>query len=376
VEIKFNDLYKQWQEISKSVLPKLDEFFESSQYIDGPYLHKFETNFAKYTNSRYAIGVSNGTDALKLCIQSFNFNGKTNVVMPANTYIADAMAVTHQFSGDFTITLIDCDDYFQIDIRLLKEYLSNNRSKFDNCLLLPVHLYGHPTDMIKIEELAETYDCKVMEDASQAHGARFNSGEMIGGARSDVCVYSLYPGKNLGAIGDAGIITTNSHTLYKRLKTLRNYGSSKKYYFDDIGWNNRLDPLQAIILDEKLKFLDQWNVNRRRSASLYNQKLNNLKGVTTPKTESGAYHVYHIYCLLVERREDLQKYLEEQKIPTVIHYPIPIQLSKPFLGLNKTSNNNTKTLNDAPKLLSLPMHPYLSDGEIDHICHHINEFYS
>ena len=374
MNIQFNDLGKQWQDIEDQVYPKLDKFFNSGNYVHGPELINFETNFAKYTNSKYAIGVSNGTDALKLCLQSFEFDSSTDVIMPANTYIADAICVKHQINNqNFNITLIDCDNFFQIDTNLLKKYLIQSRHKFVNTIILPVHLYGHPSDMDTISNLAKEFDCKILEDASQSHGAISNK-KMVG-HYGDMTVYSLYPGKNLGAIGDAGIITTNNKYYADKLISLRNYGSPKKYYYDTVGWNNRLDTLQAIILDEKLKLLDEWNNLKIKIATKYNQLLSDIKNIQTPKISYYCdKHVYHIYCLLVENRENLQQYLSSQGIPTIIHYPVPIQQTPPFSYLN-IEDSNPVSINNANKLLSLPMHPYLRDDEINHICDCIKKFY-
>ena len=377
MEVKFNDLVKQWDQIKDKVNPKIQEFFNSSAYICGPYLQEFENNFSKWSGRKYSIGVSNGTDGLKMAIQALNlYEGTTDVVMPANTFIADPLAVYYQVKGDFNVSLIDHDNYFQMDLDLLVEHLDNTRDNYDHCIILPVHLYGHPTDMLKVSEIAKKYNCKIIEDASQSHGAITN-GEMIG-KYADMTVYSLYPGKNLGAIGDAGIITTDSDDYKDRLCSLRNYGSSKKYYYDDIGWNHRMDPLQAIILGEKLVHLDSWNRSKQEIVKKYNELLCDdfiANFVQTPKEDDHVgLHVYHIYCLLVDRREELQQFLDEKGIQTGIHYPVPIQKTKPFEYLD--IYNNPKTIENSDKIFSLPMHPWLTDNEIEYTCDCIKQFYT
>jgi len=376
MNIKFNDLTKQWHEIKEEVMPELDSFFESSAYICGPYLERFEKEFSEWTGRKYSIGTSNGTDGLKIAIQALNFyEGTTDVVMPANTYIADPLSVYYQVKGDFNISLVDHDNYFQIDLDLLVDHLDKNRDRYDHCIIIPVHLYGHPTNMVKVSEIAKKYDCKIIEDASQAHGAMTN-GEMVG-KHSDMTVYSLYPGKNLGAIGDAGIITTDSEEYKDRLCSLRNYGSSKKYYYDDIGWNHRMDPLQAIILNEKLKHLNSWNQSKQEVVKKYNDLLRDgflLNFVQTPEEDSHVdLHVYHIYCLLVDRREELQQFLNDRGVQSGIHYPVPIQKTKPFNYLDIYSN--PKTIKNSFKLFSLPMHPWLTDDEIEYTCETIKQYY-
>jgi len=371
MNIKFNDLTKQWYEIKEEVMPELDSFFESSAYICGPYLERFEKEFSEWTGRKYSVGVSNGTDGLKLAIQSFNFyDGKTDVIMPANTFIADPFAVSHQVKGDYHITLIDHDDYYQMDLQLLEEYLSSNRERYDNCIVIPVHLYGHPTNMKKLNEITSKYNCKIIEDASQAHGAITN-GEMVG-KYADMTVYSLYPGKNLGAIGDAGIVTTDNEEYKNRLVSLRNYGSPQKYHHDDIGWNHRMDPIQAVILSAKLKHLDKWNKMKQPIAKKYNELLSDI--VITPKIDNHVdLHVYHIYCIVVEDRENLQKFLLSKGIQNGIHYPIPIKDTAPYRYLVNDKTPNTQYNSD--KILSLPMHPWIQETEIDYVCSSIKQYY-
>jgi dTDP-4-amino-4,6-dideoxygalactose transaminase len=371
MNIKFNDLTKQWHEIKEEVMPELDSFFESSAYICGPYLERFEKEFSEWTGRKYSVGVSNGTDGLKLAIQSFNFyDGKTDVIMPANTFIADPFAVSHQVKGDYHITLIDHDDYYQMDLQLLEEYLSSNRERYDNCIVIPVHLYGHPTNMKKLNEITSKYNCKIIEDASQAHGAITN-GEMVG-KYADMTVYSLYPGKNLGAIGDAGIVTTDNEEYKNRLVSLRNYGSPQKYHHDDIGWNHRMDPIQAVILSAKLKHLDKWNKMKQPIAKKYNELLSDI--VITPKIDNHVdLHVYHIYCIVVEDRENLQKFLLSKGIQNGIHYPIPIKDTAPYRYLVNDKTPNTQYNSD--KILSLPMHPWIQETEIDYVCSSIKQYY-
>jgi len=313
MKILFNDLASQWREIKEECTPSLEKLLESGMYIGGAALEEFEEAFASYTGRKYAAGVSSGTDGLKLAIQAFEFYGSsTDVIMPANTYIADVLAVAHQPKGNFNITLIDCNEFFQIDLTQTEKYLANSRDKYDNCILLPVHLYGHPTDMQRAKSLADKYNCKILEDASQSHGAS-TRGEMVG-TYADICVYSLYPGKNLGAMGDAGIITTDNPLYYQRICGLRNYGSHKKYHNSDIGWNNRLDPLQSVFLKHKLPHLDKWNLKKIEVAKKYSNQIKTPQ-ITTPKNDLHVTrNVYHIYPLLVDERVALQAYLTERGV--------------------------------------------------------------
>lgn len=375
MKILFNDVQSQYLVIREKIQDKIEEYFLSGAYIDGPYVREFEKSFCDWTKSKFSIGVSNGTDGLKLAIQTLRKPGKNLVIMPANTFIADALAVTHQINQDeykFDIMLVDCDDYYQIDVEKLEICFSENQN-FDNIILIAVHLYGHPCDMKRILELKNKFSFSIIEDASQAHGAEID-GQMVGNW-GDISVYSLYPGKNLGAAGDAGVITTNSKEYNDTLVSLRNYGSEKKYYYSKFGWNNRMDGIQGIILNEKLKHLDDWNLERLRVASTYNNLLRDVEDITLPKTsEYCTKNVFHIYCIRVKEREKLQNYLNDFGITTIIHYPVPIESTDIYKVLSSGKNLNTK--NWADEILSLPIHPFMTLEQIEFIVEKIKNYYN
>ncbi|MFX1385412.1 MAG: DegT/DnrJ/EryC1/StrS family aminotransferase [Promethearchaeota archaeon] len=368
----FNNLSKQWDAIKEDAMPRLEALFKKSDFIGGKAIEEFENNFAQYCKTKYALGVSNGTDALKLSLAAFEIESPCGVIIPANTFIATALAVTYLSDINYDLILIDCDEYYQIDVELLDGYLKKNRKKWKSCVIIPVHLYGHPSNMKRILEIAQQFDCFILEDSSQAHGAMVLN-KKVGGI-GDVSAFSLYPGKNLGAAGDAGVITTNNEELYKNIKSLRNYGSSAKYHYDFKGWNNRLDTIQAIIVDEKLKHLDKWNAIRIEIAKKYNNLLEDNLNIVTPKTSPYINkQIYHIYAIRVKERDKLQSYLNKNNIPNIIHYPIPIEKTKPFKYLEHFDNKRTKLY--ANELISLPMHPFLSDEEIEYITTKINAFF-
>jgi dTDP-4-amino-4,6-dideoxygalactose transaminase len=373
IKVDYMDLGHQWQTIKDSVTPKINDFFERGHYIGGGEVESFENAFCEYAEVNFAIGCSNGTDGLKLALQCLELKGSTHVVMPANTYIADAFAVKYQ-KGDWSFEVIDHDEYYQIDVELLEKYISNIRNKYDNVIIIPVHLYGHVTDMPKVMEIAKKYKCYVIEDASQAHGAVTAEGKMVG-QYGDLCVYSCYPGKNLGAIGDAGIITTNNSEYHYRLQALRNLGCHKKYEHVVDGWNNRLDSVQAIILEEKLKHLDAWNKKRIEIADVYNRELEDIPYVKRPEVADYCKkHVYHVYCVQVNKRDELQEYLKKHGIHTIIHYPIPIKSSKCNESLN-LSNYCPNTYMNKNNILSLPMHQNMTEEQVLYVCDLIKEFY-
>jgi len=376
--IKFNDLSAQWSIIEPEVMPKVQQFLRDGHYIGGPYVEAFEKEFAEYTGSKYAIGTSNGSDGLKLAIEALDIEGDINVIVPANGFMADVFAAKYQKRGKYTITFVDHDENFQMDVDLLEKHVDSVRNKFHHIVILPVHLYGHPANMPRIMEIAERAKAHVIEDASQAQGA-YCYGKMVG-SWGDIAVYSLYPGKNLGACGDAGIITTNSEFYKNRLMMLRNYGSPKKYHHDIDGLNHRLDPLQAIILSEKLKHLDEWNFARLEVAKEYLRLLSGVNGIELPKTASHVnINAYHIFPILLDNylvRSTLIKHLEEKGIPTIIHYPIALQSCKCNQDLIHGDNSSTSftTSMNQFRLLSLPIHPFMEKDQIEYVCNTTKEF--
>ncbi len=372
MDIMFNNLSKQWDVIKDDITPRLDALFKKSDFIGGKAVGEFEENFAHYCGTKYAVGVSNGTDALKLSLAAFESKSPCGVIIPANTFVATALPITYLSDITYDLILIDCDEYYQIDVELLESYLKKNRKRWKSCVIIPVHLYGHPSNMKRILEIAEGYNCFILEDSSQAHGAMVLN-KKVGGI-GDISAFSLYPGKNLGAAGDAGVITTNNEELYEKTKSLRNYGSSVKYHYDYKGWNNRLDTIQAIIVDEKLKHLDKWNDMRIERAKKYDKLLEDNSEVITPKTAPYIKkQIYHIYAIRVKERDSLQTYLNKNNVPNIIHYPIPIEKTKPFKHLEHFDNKRTKQY--ANELISLPMHPFLLDEEIEYIATKINAFF-
>ena len=259
-----------------------------------------------------------------------------------------------------------------MDVSALQKVLEERRSDWDSCLIVPVHLYGHCVDMLSVMKLAEEHDCYVLEDASQSHGTVCEDGRLTGNI-GHISAFSLYPGKNLGALGDAGIVSTNIKELADNVSMLRNYGSQKKYYYEFKGYNNRMDTIQAIFLKEKLKHLNQWNASRLLVASYYN---NNIKNQKVAKPKVAAYcklHTYHIYCLQVDNRDAFMKHLQDNDVQCGIHYPIPIELTKPYSHFGEKFHS-TNTRNIAPKLVSLPMHPFMSEEDMQKVCEVVNEW--
>ena len=366
-KIAFNDVPAQWEEIREKALEKVDSLGKRGDYIGGKAIQEFEEAFSNFTNSDYAVGISNGTDALKIGFQLFNLNSEDAVIVPANTFIADYLAIKNCPINQPKVILIDHKEDYTLDMDHLSNFLEEHRSNYRKVVIVPVHLYGHPCDMDLLEVIKHKYDTLVMEDCSQSHGTEYK-GKHVGYV-GDVSVYSLYPGKNLGALGDAGVLTTNKEEYYTRARALRNYGSSKKYHYDELGNNHRMDTIQAIFLKEKLELLKGWTEKKRGFAEKYLKGINNPK-VELPKISKDVYHSYHIFCVRVPDRASFMAYMNNHGITTIIHYPIPIHDTDIF---DQNDIVHTSTLTDEYKnhIVSLPIHPYMDDY-IDFIIEKIN----
>jgi dTDP-4-amino-4,6-dideoxygalactose transaminase len=366
MKVAFNNLKAQWDLIKDTCKEQIDELFEKSNFILGDAVQKFEELFATYTQAKYAVGVSNGTDALKLAAQALDLKGSISVVIPANTFVATILGL-EQAWPDAEFKLVDCDEYHQIETSEVREYVIQHRHRFDHMVIVPVHLYGYACDMEMINSIADYYNCVVLEDASQAHGAAFGGTPV--GSIGKVAAFSLYPGKNLGAAGDAGVVTTSDREVYDRLLLLRNVGSTKKYQHVIKGHNHRLDTLQAIILKEKMHYLEAWNSRRRKIVKKYEELIVN-KLITLPSTPEKVLPVHHVYPVLVEDRPKFQKYLDEHNIQHGIHYPILIE----EMEMYEASQPNERALVYSKSMVSLPIHPFMTDEEISYLCTTLNNY--
>ena len=367
MKIAFNDLNAQWKIIKDECVAGFDDLFERSNFILGNYVGEFESGFAKYIGCKYAVGVSNGTDALKLAAQSLDLKGSTCYAIPAYTFIASLMGV-EQAHPNAAFNLIDCDEYYQLDVDALEKFVSDNRKSYENMVIVPVHLYGYTCNMDKIMQIAEKYNCRVLEDTSQAHGAKWRS--KTAGSFGDVSAFSLYPGKNLGAAGDAGIITTNNSKIYERLLKLRNLGSAKKYVHDIKGGNHRLDTIQAIVLKEKIKYIEEWNEMRRQIVSKYESTIKN-ENIILPKNPKNCIPVHHVYPVRVKEREQFTDYLTKNEVQWGMHYPICIEEMPMYSHLSKPNKNS---LYYGKEVVSLPIHPFMKAEEVDYLCDVLNKY--
>lgn len=363
--IPFIDLSYQTKLVEKNIQSKWRKIVSNSSFVMGSTLEEFENEFAVFSNSKFGVGVGNGGDAIELMIRSLNLRKDATIFLPSNTFFATAAAISR---ANHKIKFVDVElDTGLIDINKLLNY----KIKESDCIL-PVHLFGSMVDVKTIKSNLPI-STSVVEDSAQAHGARFNNDPP--GKHSSGATYSFYPGKNLGAFGDGGIVTTNSKKISDTLKKLRNYGGVKKYQHDIIGFNSRLDPLQAIVLSEKLKYLDQWNEERRKNFNIYIKNLEDVQEIKFLNTNNISESVFHLTVARVKKRNDLIKYLDRNKISTIIHYPIPLHKTKAYKNYNykKDELKNSETL--AREIISLPNFPGMTKKQIDFVCRKISEFY-
>jgi dTDP-4-amino-4,6-dideoxygalactose transaminase len=366
-EIKFVDLNRQYQSIKTEVDAAMQKVLDKGDYILGGAVKEFEENFAKFCNTKYAVGVDNGTTALELALKTLNVGPGDEVITVANTFIATTLAIS---AVGATVVLVDAyEDTQLIDVSQIEKAITSKTKA-----IMPVHLFGQTADMDAIMEIAKKHELYVVEDCSQAHGAKHNG--KICGTFGDINCFSLYPGKNLGAYGDAGILVTNNEDHYKKLMMMRNYGSIVKYHHDFLGKNSRLDTLQAAVLNVKLRHLDKWNAKRNENVIKYNELLKGVGDLILPTTKSYNYAVHHLYVCRTKRRDELMKYLNSKGVQCVIHYPIPVHLQKAYADLNKPEGSFPATEKLAKEILSLPMHPDLTQDDIDYVVNTVKEFFN
>lgn len=364
IKIPCSELKIQYENIKAEIKAAFDEVFESSWFILGKQVESFEQEFAAYCGASYGIGVGSGTEALHLGLLACGVQPGDEVITVANTAVPTISAISFAQAKPVFVD-IDPLSYTMDPSAIEAKITSRTR------VILPVHLYGQAADMDPIMEIAHRYGLKVVEDACQAHGATYRGHRV--GAIGDLGCFSFYPSKNLGAYGDGGMVVTNDPELADRLKLLRNYGQRKRYYHDIKGFNSRLDELQAAFLRKKLQYLDQWNARRRDLANQYEKLLDD--SVVKPVEASYAYHIYHLYVIRCQRREQLQQYLLDHGIQTLIHYPVPVHLQQAYQDLKVSSGSLPITEQYAAEILSLPMFPELTEEQVSIVSDTINRFY-
>jgi dTDP-4-amino-4,6-dideoxygalactose transaminase len=358
MKVPFVDLWAQYQSIKHEIDTAVDAVIKSSAFIGGQYVKQFEGKFAAYCGAKYCVGVGNGTDSIYIVLRALGIGPGDEVITVANSFIATSEAITMTGAR---VVFVDCDPQtYNIDCKKVPAAITP-RTK----AIVPVHLYGQPSDMKTLNAIAREHNLCVVEDAAQAHGAEYD-GCRAGTLGSASC-FSFYPGKNLGAYGDGGAIVTDDESLADRCRMIANHGRLKKYDHEFEGVNSRLDGLQAAILSVKLKHLDDWTQKRIANAALYKDLLSN-SGVICPFEAPNVKHVYHLFVIQVPRREAIQKYLNAKGIATGIHYPIPLPnlMAYRYLGHNQNDFPNATEL--STKILSLPMFAELAREQIEYVC--------
>lgn len=331
-------------------------------YIGGPKLTEFENNFAKYCGTNYCIGVGNGLEGISIGLRALGVKGGDEVIIPSHTYIATALAVT--YIGATPIFVEVDPQTFNIDYKKIEEKITNKTKA-----IIVVHLYGQCANMDPIIKIAQKYNLKILEDAAQAHGATYKNKKA--GSLGDLASFSFYPGKNLGAMGDGGCITTNDEIIAKEVRKIGNYGSEKKYFHTVKGVNSRLDEIQAAILDVKLLNLDKWNTERNRIAKRYLDEIKNEK-IILPLVLKSNYHVWHIFAIRVKEKEKFQKHLEKNGIGFINHYPTAMHKQKAYEEFSYLDLPIAEKI--AREEVSIPLYYGLTEKEIDYIIETINKY--
>jgi len=367
MNIPFLDLNAPYKELKNELDSAYQRVIASGWFIMGAEVEAFEHEFAAYCGVKHCIGVGNGLEALHLILRAYDIGDGDEVIVPANTYIATWLAVS--YSGAVPIPVEPDSRSYNLDPNLLEAAITRKTKA-----IMPVHLYGQPADMDPIIQIAEKYNLKVIEDAAQAHGALYK--ERLSGGLGQAAGFSFYPGKNLGALGDAGAIVTNDDTLADQVRMLRNYGSKVKYYHNVKGFNSRLDEMQAAFLRAKLVHLDEWNERRQKIATYYLDHLTDLPGLTLPHVPDWASPVWHIFTVLHPERDRLQAHLKEKGVGTLIHYPVPPHLAGAYQEFGFSKGDFPISESIAENELSLPIGPHMDLDDAGHVIKTIQEYLS
>ena len=366
MQINFVDLNKQYSLIKPEIDDAIQRVIKKSSFIGGEEVSAFEEEFAQYCDAHYCAGVNSGTDALKFICMALGIKEGDEVILPVNTFIATALGVSSMGAKP---VFVDCEDgTYNIDVKKIEEKITS-RTK----AIIAVHLYGQPAEMDSIISIAQKHKLYVIEDACQAHGAFYKDRRV--GTFGIASAFSFYPGKNLGAYGDGGAVITNDADMTEKIKKLREYGQEKKYVHTERGTNSRLDGLQAAILRVKLRHLDGWNEKRRNVAACYYDNLKDLQ-IKLPVTMADRNHVYHLFVIETDNRDELLQYMSQKEIFCGIHYPIPLHLQGAYRELGYKEGDFPVSERSASRILSLPVYPELKKEEIRYIKNTINEFVS
>jgi dTDP-4-amino-4,6-dideoxygalactose transaminase len=365
MKVPFLDLKAQYESIKHEVAAAIQQVLEKTAFAGGPFVAQFEKEFSAFCRTRHCIGVGSGTDALWLALLALGVGPGDEVITVPDTFIATAEAIS--YCGARPVFVDVEEETYNMNPNLLEAAITP-RTK----AVIPVHLFGQMADMDPIMVIARRHNLRVVEDASQAHGAEYKG--RIAGSIGDAGCFSFYPGKNLGAYGEAGAVVTDNADLDQKIRMLRDHGQAKKYYHGLIGWNARMDGFQGAILSVKIKNLPSWNEARRKNAGLYDELLGAINGVVIPRESPGNKHVYHIYAIRIPNQDALIKALAEKDIHCGIHYPIPLHLQDAYkdLGIKKGSFPVAEKVSS--EFVSLPMFPELGEDQIEFVVRELGSF--
>jgi len=358
------DLKGQHQQVKKEIFEAFEKVYEKTAFTGGPFVEEFEKSFAAFCDTKYALGISNGTTALHLAMLVLDVGAGDEVIIPANTFIATPWCASHVGA---TPVFVDCTpDTWQIDISKIEEKITAKTKA-----IVGVHLYGQPFDIDGVAALCKKHNLKFVEDAAQAQGARYK-GKPTGGFGEMAC-FSFYPGKNLGATGEAGGITTNNEAYAKHIQSLRNHGSMVRYYHDEVGYNYRMGGLEGASLSVKLKYLPEWNDRRRAIAKRYQSEIKN-PAIKMQAQPEWADSIYHLFVVTTEDRDRFVKHLDENNIVAAYHYPVPCHLQKAYANLGYKPGDMPNSEYLASHCVSLPMFAELTDAEVDQVINAVNKY--
>lgn len=366
MKINLVDVKAQNFSIKEELEAAVSDVIESAAFVNGPFVKSFEEEFAKYHRYKYCAAVNSGTAALHVALWALGVKAGDEVIIPGNTFIATAEAVS--LTGA-TPVFVDCEaDYFNLDPLKIEPAITVKTKA-----VIAVHLYGQPAQLDRIKEITDRHGLFLVEDCAQAQLAKY-TGRYVGAYGVCGC-FSFYPGKNLGAFGEGGAVITNDETLYNKIQVLKDHGSREKYIHEISGHNYRMEGLQGAVLNVKLKYLPKWTEMRRQNAALYKKYLIDIPQLWLPEEHPDVYHVWHLFVVKSERRDDLFQYLKDNQIFAGIHYPVPCHLQKAYASLGYQEGQLPVTESHAARILSLPFYPELTEAQIIYIVNKIRDFY-
>ena len=362
-KVPFNDLSRIHEPIHKKVFAQFSKVVQENRFVLNKEIGEFECLFSEFTKSKYTVSCASGTDALELILRALEIGKNDEVILPTNTFIATALAVTRCGA---TPIFVDNDEFYLIDTEEVEKNITRKTKA-----IIAVNLYGQLANLKELNKIAKANSLKLIEDSAQSHGA---SNVSFSNNYSIAAAYSFYPGKNLGAWGDGGAVTTNNKKLYEKILLLRNWGSVKKYYHDELGFNSRLQPLQGVVLSEKVKKLEYWNRLRNNIAEMYFKELEDITTLNLPKVKKGNYHVWHLFVVRVKNRKQILRDFSKHKVEFGIHYPVPIHRQKAY-STHKQYNKKFKLADSyADQLISLPIFPKMEKSEVQKVVSTIKNY--